>query len=82
MSDAMEDIRKEFHNINNWLHKITTKAGLARFELETKGLNEGNIDEEEKKYIKIFCELEEYAMKVGEIIKNIRKSMDKNLPNQ
>ncbi|MBU1062252.1 MAG: hypothetical protein KJ957_02815 [Candidatus Omnitrophica bacterium] len=69
-------LRDEFHSLNNWLNKITTLSGLTRYELETKGFDLEKSDEEKERFIKLFSDIEEYALKTGEILKKVRKSMN------
>lgn len=69
-------IRDEFHSMNNWLNKITTSAGMARYYLEKNGIDVNNIEEEKTKLIKLLDEMEENAMKIGEVLKRLRKGVD------
>jgi|GEM_PF-274039 len=67
-------IRDDFHSINNLLNKITTQSGMARYRLEMKGIDQGKIEEEKAELIKVMDDVEENAMKVGEILKGLRKA--------
>ncbi|MFA4992136.1 MAG: hypothetical protein WC569_06120 [Candidatus Omnitrophota bacterium] len=69
-------IRDDFHSMNNWLNKITTSAGMARYHLEKNGIDVNNIEQEKAKLIKLLDEMEENAMKIGDALKKLRKGMD------
>ena len=69
---AMKD---DFHNINNLLNKITTHAGMTKYYLEKNGLNSEKIEEEKKRLIKVMNGMEENALKIGEILKRLRKNI-------
>ncbi len=74
MSEELNQLKQEFHSLNNWLNKITTLSGLARYQLETKGLDLERLEEERGRLIKLLNDLEDYALKIGEILKKIRNS--------
>lgn len=73
LSDAL---RQEFHSLNNWLSKITTLSGVARHHLETNGIDLEKLEEEKEKLIKVLNELEDYALKIGDILKRVNKSVE------
>lgn len=68
---AMKD---DFHNMNNLLNKITTHAGMAKYYLEKNGINSEKIEEEKARLIKVMSSMEEDALKIGEILKRLRKN--------
>lgn len=70
------DIRDDFHTINNILNKIAAQAGMTKYHLEEKGIDSEKIEEERKRFIKIMEDMEENALKIGEILKKLRKSID------
>ncbi|MFH1853935.1 MAG: hypothetical protein ABH815_01325 [Candidatus Omnitrophota bacterium] len=67
-----EGILMEFHGINNWLNKITLLAGQSRYELEVRGFDAQNLEEEKKRFIKLLNDIEDRAMKVGAILKDLK----------
>lgn len=69
------EFKEDFHSINNLLNKITTQAGMTRYHLEEKGIDLEKIGEEKAHLIKAMDDMEENAMKVGEILKKLRKSI-------
>ena len=68
-------IKDDFHSINNLLHKITTHAGMAKYSLENNSINSENIEDEKARLIKVMDGVEEDALKIGEILKKLRKSI-------
>ncbi|MDP8230966.1 MAG: hypothetical protein P9L93_07725 [Candidatus Gorgyraea atricola] len=74
---VLSPLRKEFHSLNNWLNKITIVSGLTRHELETKGLDPEKLEDEKKKLVQLLNDFEEYALKIGEIVKSLRKELTK-----
>lgn len=75
MAAELDTVKQEFHSLNNWLNKITMLSGQARYELETRGFDLDKLEEEKKKYIGLLDNVEEYALKIGEILKRVRKSI-------
>ncbi len=73
-SDAA--VRDDFHSINNLLNKITAQAGMTRYHLEENSINLEKIEEEKAHLIKVMDAMEENAMKIGEILKKLRRSID------
>ena len=69
-------IKDDFHSINNLLNKITTQAGMTKYHLERKSLSLEKIEEERARLVKVMNGMEEDALKVGEILKKLRKDMD------
>ncbi len=69
-------IRDDFHSINNLLNKITTHAGITRYHLDENGINTEKIEEEKARLIKAMDSMEENALKIGEILKKLRKDID------
>jgi len=69
-------IRDDFHSINNLLNKITTQAGFTRYHLDEKGINAEKIEEEKARLIKVMDGMEENALKIGEILKKLRKGIN------
>jgi len=68
-------VKDDFHSINNLLHKITIHVGMAKYSLERNGINPENIEDEKARLIKVMDGVEENAMKIGEILKKLRKNM-------
>ncbi|MCX5687449.1 MAG: hypothetical protein NTV71_02220 [Candidatus Omnitrophica bacterium] len=68
-------MKNDFHNINNLLNKITTHAGMTKYYLEKNGINSEKIEEEKTRFIKVMSGMEENAMKIGEILKKLRKNI-------
>ena len=68
-------VRDDFHSINNLLNKITTHAGMTRYHLEENSINLEKIEEEKARLIKVMDDMEENALKIGEILKKLRKSI-------
>lgn len=68
-------LKEDFHSINNLLNKITTHAGMAKYRLEKDGIDLKNIKDEKAHIIKIMDNMEENAMKIGEILKRLRKDI-------
>jgi len=69
-------LKQEVHSMNNWLNKITILSGQARYELETNGFTVEKLEEEKQKFIKLLNDVEESALKVGEVLRNLRKMVD------
>lgn len=69
-------LREEFHGINNLLNKITTQAGMAKYHLEEKGFDLAKIEEEKEWLIKVLDSMEENAMNIGELLRNLRKGIE------
>jgi hypothetical protein len=69
-------VRDDFHSINNLLNKITTQAGITRYHLDENGINAEKIEEEKARLIKVMDSMEENALKIGEILKKLRKGID------
>jgi len=67
-------VKNDFHNINNLLNKITTHAGMAKYYLEKNSINPEKIEEEKAHLIKVMAGMEENALKIGEILKKLRKN--------
>lgn len=67
-------VKDDFHNINNLLNKITAQAGMTRYHLEENSINLEKIEEEKTHLIKVMDGMEENALKIGEILKKLRKS--------
>lgn len=74
---VLSPLRKEFHSLNNWLNKITMVSGLTRYELETKGLDPEKLEDEKKRLVQLLNDFEGYALKMGEILKVLRKELTK-----
>jgi len=70
-------IRDDFHSINNLLNKITTQAGMTKYRLEENSIDLEKIEEEKERLVKIMAGMEEDALKIGEILKKLRKSIDR-----
>lgn len=70
--ENQESILKEFHSLNNWLNKITMFAGHAKYELEMRGFDTQNLEEEKKRYINLLNDMEAHAIKAGEVAKGIK----------
>lgn len=68
--------RDDFHSVNNLLNKITTQAGMAKYRLEKNNIDLKKIEEEIMQLIKVMDDMEENALKIGEILKRLRKSME------
>jgi hypothetical protein len=66
-------IRDDFHSMNNLLNKITTQAGIIRYHLAENGINSEKIEEEKARLIKAMDSMEENALKIGDILKKMRK---------
>ena len=76
MEEKLEaTIRDDFHSINNLLHKITTHVGMAKYSLENNSINLEKIEDEKARLIKVMDGVEEDALKIGEILKKMRKSI-------
>ncbi|MBU3911085.1 MAG: hypothetical protein KKD90_00685 [Candidatus Omnitrophica bacterium] len=73
MENQQDILLKEFHNLNNWLNKISMFAGQARYELETRGFDTQNIEAERKRYIDLLNDMEAHAIKAGEVARGIKK---------
>ncbi len=69
------ELRDDFHSINNLLNKIATQAGMTKYNLEENKIDLGKIEEEKDRLIKIMDGIEENALKIGEILKKLRKSV-------
>jgi len=69
-------IRDDFHSINNLLNKITTQAGMTKYRLEENSINLEKIEEEKERLVKVMAGMEEDALKIGEILKKLRKNID------
>jgi len=67
-------VKDDFHNINNLLNKITTHAGMAKYYLEKNSINPEKIEEEKAQLIKVMAGMEENALKIGEVLKRLRKN--------
>lgn len=67
--------KNDFHNINNLLNKITTNAGMAKYYLEKNSINPEKIEEEKAHLVKVMAGMEENALKIGEILKRLRKNL-------
>ena len=67
------EARDDFHSMNNLLNKITAQAGMLKYHLEVKGIDPEKIEEERDRLIKAMVAMEESALKVGEILKKLRK---------
>ena len=80
MVNNKNEFSEDFHNINNLLNKITTQSGMARYRLEQSGFNKDELDKEKDKMITLLSDMEEYAMKIGEILKDLRNSMKISSP--
>jgi DNA-directed RNA polymerase subunit F len=74
MEEKTEELRNDYHSINNLLNKIATQAGVTKYHLEMKGLDPGKIEEEKDHLIKIMDGMEENALKISEILKRMRKA--------
>jgi len=68
-------VRDDFHNINNLLNKITAHAGMTRYHLEENSIDLEKIEEEKTYLIKVMDDMEENALKIGEILKKLRKNI-------
>ena len=79
MANETEKAREDFHSVNNLLNKITTQCGMAKFQLEKEGFDVEKLEQERAKYIELLSNMEEYAMKIGDILKVLRKSIVKPL---
>ncbi len=78
MEDIMlNPLRKDFHSLNNWLNKITIASGQRRHELETKGLDPKKLEDEKKRLVQLLNDFEDYALKMGEILRALRKEITK-----
>ncbi len=76
MGDEKKDLLKqEFHELNNLLNKITTNAGLVRYELKTKGIDSGKLDEERERLTVVFSDLEGYALEIAGLLKKLHKEL-------
>ena len=76
MDDELRSLlEKEFHSLNNWLNKITTLSGLAKYRLEEKGFDLEKMDEEKKNFISMLKDIENYALSMGKVIKELRKDI-------
>ncbi|MBU1888293.1 MAG: hypothetical protein KKB46_03770 [Candidatus Omnitrophica bacterium] len=73
MENQQDILSKEFHSLNNWLNKITVFAGQAKYELEMRGFDMQNIEEEKKRYINLLNDMEAHAIKAGEVARVIKK---------
>ncbi|MFC1621543.1 hypothetical protein ACFL2G_04480 [Candidatus Omnitrophota bacterium] len=70
-------LREEFHSLNNWLNKITIASGQTRYELETKGLDPKKLEDEKKRLVQLLSDFENYALKMGDILRVLRKELTK-----
>ena len=68
-------VKDDFHSINNLLNKITAHAGMTRYHLKENSINLEKIEEEKARLIKVMDDMEENALKIGEILKKLRKSI-------
>ena len=66
-------IKDDIHNLNNWLNRITTLSGLTRYQLETKGIDLEKLEEEKGRLVKILKDIEDFALKIGEMLKGLHK---------
>lgn len=72
----MDRVKQDFHSLNNWLNKITILSAVTRHQLETSGFNLESMEEEKKRFIKLLNDMEEYALNIGEILKNLKKTVE------
>ena len=75
MPDKLDKIKDTFHSLNNWLNKITILSGHTRYTLETKGIDKERLEDEKRGLVKILSDLEDYALKLGEILKVLRRDL-------
>lgn len=68
-------LRKEIHDLNNYLNKISLQAGQAKYELETKGFDFNNLENDKARLIKVLDDLEANALKIGDVLKNLSKTI-------
>jgi len=68
-------IRDDFHSINNLLNRIATQAGITRYHLEENSIDLEKTEEEKAQLIKVMGDMEENALKIGDILKKLRKSI-------
>jgi DNA-directed RNA polymerase subunit F len=76
MEDKPSPLRQRFHNLNNWLNKITVYTGQLRYNLQTKALDPENLEEEKKRLIKSLDDIEGYAFKIADILKDLKKELE------
>jgi len=69
-------IKKEFHTLNNWLNKITILSGMARYRLETKGIDRDNLEKHRKELIRYLKDMENHAIKIGDILKKMHHTLN------
>lgn len=72
---SVAEVKNDFHSINNLLNKITTQAGVTRYQLEEKSIDLKKIEEEKAWLVKVMDAMEENALKIGEILKKLRRSI-------
>jgi len=75
MPEKLDKIKETFHSINNWLNKITILSGQTRHKLETQGIDTKRLKDEKGQIVKVLSDLEDYALKIGEILKALRKKL-------
>ena len=68
-------IKDDFHSINNLLNKITAQAGITRYHLEENSVNSEKTEEEKARLIKVMSDMEENALKIGDILKKLHKNI-------